>query len=41
MVKKTVKFLKTLEKAEAKKESEGNQEVVELVEVEVNEEEVG
>ena len=40
ILRKTVKFLKTLERTEAKKESEERLEVVELAEVEVNEEEV-
>ena len=40
MLRKTVQYLKTLERAEAKKESEETQQVVELAEVEVNEEEV-
>ena len=40
MVKKTVKYWKTLERAEAKQESEGTQEVAGLAEVEENEEEV-
>ena len=33
MLRKTVKYLKTLERAEAKKESKGTQEVVELRDV--------
>ena len=37
---KTVKYVKTLERAEAKKGSEETQEVVELAQVEVNEEDV-
>ena len=40
LLRKAVKYLKTLERAEAKKESEERQEVVELAEVDVNEEEV-
>ena len=40
MLRKTVMYLKTLERAEAKKDSEETQEVVELGDVEVNEEEV-
>ena len=40
MSRKTVKYLKTVERTEAKKESEETLEVVELAEVEVNEEEV-
>ena len=40
MLRKTVKYLKTSEKTEAKKESKETLEVVELAEVEVNEEEV-
>ena len=39
MIKKNVKYLKTLETAAAKKELEEIQEVVELAKVEVNEEE--
>ena len=39
MLRKTVKYLNTLERTEAKKESEATLEVVELAEVEVNEEE--
>ena len=37
MLRKTGKYLKTLERAEVKKKSEDSQEVVELAEVEVNE----
>ena len=40
MLRNTVKYLKTFERAEAKKESEEAQEVLELAEVELNEEEV-
>ena len=39
MVKKTVKYTKTLQKAEAKREAEGVQKIVEVAEVVVNEEE--
>ena len=39
MLRKSVKCPKTLERAEAKQESEETQEVVELAEVEANEEE--
>ena len=40
MLRKTVKYVKTLERTEAKKESEETLEVVDLAGVEVNEEEV-
>ena len=41
MLRKTVKYLQTLERTEAKKESEETPAVVELAAVEENEEEVG
>ena len=40
MLRKTVKYLKTLERAEDKKESEETLKVVKFAEVEVNEDEV-
>ena len=40
MLRKTLKYLKTLERGEAKKEYDETQEVVELAEVEVHEEDV-